>query len=63
MTLHHDPACKAELCGGECLQGQYLSMPDPCPHVSRFMLIGARLDGDGLEEIMDHLETCPEAQR
>lgn len=34
-----------------------LSMPDPCPHVTRIMLIGARLRGAD-HTILEHLETC-----
>jgi hypothetical protein len=28
------------------MMGQYLSMPDPCPHITRMMVIAARLNGE-----------------
>ena len=39
---------------------QYLSMPDPCPHITRLDVIGARLRGDALQLdfIEEHLENC-----
>ncbi len=37
----------------------FIGMPDPCEHVSRLALIGAKIrGGDELEELMDHLDGC-----
>ena len=34
-------------------------MPDPCPHITRMELIGAKLrGGDELAELLDHLDNC-----
>ncbi|MET0643985.1 MAG: hypothetical protein ABWZ17_06375 [Candidatus Binatia bacterium] len=39
--------------------GQYLSMPDPCPHITRMALIRARLnDPAEADRLFDHLQTC-----
>jgi hypothetical protein len=38
----------------------YLSMPDPCPHITRMDLIAAKLGPDyELDKILDHLDNCP----
>ena len=39
---------------------QHLSMPDPCPHISRLDLIGAKLNDDAemLDFIRNHLDIC-----
>jgi hypothetical protein len=40
-------------------QPQFLSMPDPCEHVTRLEVIAARLnDYEKLEELLDHIEGC-----
>lgn len=39
---------------------RYLSMPDPCPHITRMDLIGAKLrGGEELDALLDHLDHCP----
>lgn len=38
---------------------EYLSMPDPCPHLTRIDVIRARLHGD--TDTLDHLDNCSEA--
>jgi hypothetical protein len=38
---------------------EYLSMPDPCPHITRLDLIRARLnDRAEADRLFDHLQTC-----
>lgn len=40
-------------------EGRYLSLPDPCQHVTRLQLVAARLeDGEELDELLDHIEKC-----
>lgn len=41
----------------ESTGGTYLSMPDPCPHITRLDLIAARLHGRA-EPFYDHLDVC-----
>ena len=38
--------------------GQYLSMPDPCPHITRMEVIAARLHGDPLPGIDAPCPSC-----
>lgn len=37
-----------------------LSMPDPCPHLTRIEVIRAKLHGDFAP--LDHLEVCEDAR-
>lgn len=39
---------------------QYLSMPDPCEHVSRLQLTGAKIRGNGneLDALLNHIADC-----
>lgn len=41
--------------------GQYIALPDPCPHVSRLELIALKLhpdDADDLDEALLHIADC-----
>lgn len=38
---------------------KHLSMEDPCPHVSRLDIIGAKLRGGSeLDDLIDHMQNC-----
>lgn len=41
----------------------YLSMPDPCPHLTRMEVIAAKIEGgEALDQVWDHLDNCAEAR-
>lgn len=63
MSVCVDPKCDGNIPGDpRFMPGghSHLSMPDPCPHVSRIDIIAARFSGDGplLDEIERHLAGC-----
>lgn len=38
---------------------EYLSMPDPCPHISRIDIMRERLGGgENLDSMLDHIAQC-----
>ena len=40
-------------------KGRFLPMMDPCPHVSRITMIGAKITGGAmLAALLDHVEEC-----
>lgn len=52
------PSCDGH-CGQPADGHTHLSMPDPCPHISRLDLIAARLNGDPIyTEMLAHIDIC-----
>lgn len=60
MSLCTDPECS----GADWQPHSHLSMPDPCPHVSRMQIIAARMadryDGEvsELDALLTHIANC-----
>jgi len=57
-----NPICGSPTCTSTTPNHSHLSMPDPCPHLTRFDLIAAKLNDDPtvLAAHLDHLTNCSE---
>lgn len=55
----NNPICGSPTCTSDTPNHSHLSMPDPCPHLTRLELISARLNGGSeLDACLRHLEGC-----
>lgn len=54
-----NPICGSLTCTSDMPNHGHLSMPNPCPHISRLELIAARLNNaPELDTFLSHLENC-----